>query len=665
MLSLVRVDLSAAAREGLAAISLRLIRSSNDESADSGLVIGTQLAFKAAASEAQQLLASTFLDALQGKGGAVLTSSQRLAAAKILLESSNRTTPLPDALMNEVVKTLLNATDKEADETCKTALAVCAGHWLAKAGAVSPEISVATADRLKKGAESSIPAVIACVVSCYCNPSLRSGFAGVCARLIEIIKEANKRPQQGHHDAVLALNLLLQVSSADSKVREQITSQNLWSVLSQTSSFLYSNQTIRILHENSSKLYNGGYMSESIVNIFAMAAQQNIDCLKKLMETVSDDDAFSLPSDSIESQPGPYQLLLSALFVEDYGLRQRITTRLPIIFEAVKNSMLGIVVTLRQFVIRVGLEVESEEKKKLESVQSSSAETANISYLQATTKVRNALSTLGSVLSMNDTAIYANSLMIYGHPLVNRNSVKAAYALLKPHPIRCSFSSSDSVDKMMRLLSGCIYHSSEMVRRCGGFCCNLVLLHLSEDGTAWLKKSIVPEVLRHLDRRNFENISEHDIEIYLNPVLEEPKLEEISLADIKITNEDRKGKRGKFGADIIEDEDWAEQIKREKAKKLMEVRAEAHREAKAKRSKEAEEVLARVGSVMNRVEGALSFFEFALQHCPTLIIDNYDAILALIGCMSFKLVSSIATRCVVRRALLLEKSLHPISRCST
>ena len=35
----------------------------------------------------------------------------------------------------------------------------------------------------------------------------------------------------------------------------------------------------------------------------------------------------------------------------------------------------------------------------------------------------------------------------------------------------------------------------------------------------------------------------------------------VDISSIKITNADRAGKRGKFGGDFVEDEEWAEQIK--------------------------------------------------------------------------------------------------------
>lgn len=85
----------------------------------------------------------------------------------------------------------------------------------------------------------------------------------------------------------------------------------------------------------------------------------------------------------------------------------------------------------------------------------------------------------------------------------------------------------------------------------------------------------------------------------------------ISEDDIKITNADRKkeggknARRGQFGGDLGEDEDWAERVKQEKLKKLGENRERGQAEALVTIDREIAEVRARVGAVLGSAQYAL------------------------------------------------------------
>lgn len=97
--------------------------------------------------------------------------------------------------------------------------------------------------------------------------------------------------------------------------------------------------------------------------------------------------------------------------------------------------------------------------------------------------------------------------------------------------------------------------------------------------------------------------TEEDISVFLDPTLLITKVSKaLTVDDIKITNADRKkssargSRRGQFGADFIEDEAWAEQVKREKAKKLQ--------EAKVENSPEIEEAKAKTADIISKVNSA-------------------------------------------------------------
>ena len=587
----------------------------------------------------------------------MLTPPQRLSAVQVLLECSHASV-VTESSASDIVKALVSLVDKESDESGQFHLSVCAGHWLAKVGNASKDFISATSERIKKSKEICCLALIICITACSLEKSMCGGFTSLCSSLIDTVKEAMKRPQQVHFDAILAFRLILQMSVADPAVAVQVATHKIWTVVAQTNSFFYSSATIQYLKETSSpKYYMRGFITECIFEIFAIATQHYREHLHA-METIPEREIIDMSFMSLESNPGPYQLLLTALVSGDYSSRSSIVGRLETIFDCINQSKVGVLVALRQHIFRLGLEFETVANSNKILL----CDNDELRKVQIRSRIIGTLKTLASKIVIDDFDLFTNFLLICGHPLTNGNCVKEASVLYRSFSLRLNLFSQKSANGITQILSDCIFSAMVSTRTCGNISCNLIHLHFPGDGTQWLRDHVVPDVLNSLDKGNYDTISDHDIDIFTKPVLEEPKIEEVSLADIKITNDDRKGKRGKFGGDFQEDEDWAEQIKREKAKKIMEVKSEAHREAQAKRSKEAEEVIGRVGTVLKQVEGALTFVEHVLRNYPILIIDNYNLILPVAQCMGFSLVSEIAARCVILRALHLEPNLRHISR---
>lgn len=125
---------------------------------------------------------------------------------------------------------------------------------------------------------------------------------------------------------------------------------------------------------------------------------------------------------------------------------------------------------------------------------------------------------------------------------------------------------------------------------------------------------------------SFGEFSEEEVAVYLDPsYLIKKAVKVISAADVKVTNADRKKsssratRRGQFGADFVEDEDWAEQVKLEKAKKLNDTMGEG--------SPEVEEAKARSEEIINRIDAVLSGSLYALE-CLTNLSTSSPSLVA-------------------------------------
>ena len=131
---------------------------------------------------------------------------------------------------------------------------------------------------------------------------------------------------------------------------------------------------------------------------------------------------------------------------------------------------------------------------------------------------------------------------------------------------------------------------------------NVLGLLLSMHGNVgydFITSNIISLLLSILEDRNHSSFNDLDIDKFLNPskYVKSTAASDIAVdeMEIKITNADRKGKRGKFGADFVEDEQWLEQIKKEKLKKLTEAKSIVKNEADELKKMEEE-------SLMNQIK---------------------------------------------------------------
>ena len=100
-----------------------------------------------------------------------------------------------------------------------------------------------------------------------------------------------------------------------------------------------------------------------------------------------------------------------------------------------------------------------------------------------------------------------------------------------------------------------------------------VLINLSKTAAVeFLNVEVLHRLMLTIKNKEYQGYTEEQMDMFLHP----EKLAALSAgpiidpSQITITNADRAGKRGKFGGDFQEDDQWIEQIKKEKLKKLQE-----------------------------------------------------------------------------------------------
>lgn len=137
------------------------------------------------------------------------------------------------------------------------------------------------------------------------------------------------------------------------------------------------------------------------------------------------------------------------------------------------------------------------------------------------------------------------------------------------------------------------------------------------NGINLIKNELIPCMIELIKSQDVINIPENDIEKYLNPnIVTGIELLNINIDDIKITNADRKkdsarsSRRGQFGADTIEDEDWAEKIKKEKAQKLIESKTKGDSNAITKLQKENDELKMKIDVLISTTCNLLNIITF-------------------------------------------------------
>lgn len=145
-----------------------------------------------------------------------------------------------------------------------------------------------------------------------------------------------------------------------------------------------------------------------------------------------------------------------------------------------------------------------------------------------------------------------------------------------------------STSLLMRIAQHLLFHGTNVsFNECGVNMLHFLLSNQCEGARSWVVTNLIPEFSQQLVSPDYFRLTEEEVMTYqcpedrLSSLLVAPTGTAVTLSAaqledaLKITNADRKkttakgSRKGQFGSDnIVEDEEWAQQIRREKAKKL-------------------------------------------------------------------------------------------------
>jgi hypothetical protein len=184
-------------------------------------------------------------------------------------------------------------------------------------------------------------------------------------------------------------------------------------------------------------------------------------------------------------------------------------------------------------------------------------------------------------MEVSETTV-AHSLLIAGHPFVTGSRSNSAQ-LWKSLTLRVT---TETVDTIVAVIDAASI-SSVSTTRLAAHTALFALFTVAANDTAQevINKSVTNSVHR-LRCSQIQNMSANDVLVFMDPdsvvtelMLKSSASETTSTVDLQVTNADRKktaprsSRRGQFGADVIEDEDWAERLKKEKVDKLAQLRS--------------------------------------------------------------------------------------------
>jgi hypothetical protein len=203
------------------------------------------------------------------------------------------------------------------------------------------------------------------------------------------------------------------------------------------------------------------------------------------------------------------------------------------------------------------------------------------------------------------------------------------------------------------LVDSCLSVESRTLHEAGCTALYALCNYSDVKGFNILADKIFDKLMHFEHSDDFNSLTSRDIDVWRDPSILMPVIEKINLDDIKITNADRKktsargARRGQFGSDFVEDEEWVEQVKREKAKKALEAKGAGTQDAEELKAK-AETIRLKVQRVCDMLSYSCNTFSFLAANCPSFVKSHLNILIpSLMSMINNPLDSGNAFRSIV------------------
>lgn len=503
------------------------------------------------------------------------------------------------------------------------------------------------------------------------NSEHSNHFASLITPLANVVKDAGKKPSnQAHIEGVLAYRLLLEMSQSSSAAVAAIDASKLGAfMLPSPSSFLYSKafmQQVGLTPSQPSSATRDVSMQQQYDalprgtrNLNSLASES----VSAIVTLVSMHHPAQLSGVPASSQPavgceGPVSSALSCLLHPDRAVRAAAAKNTLKVFS---NSTAGDEKSSSTYptalkMIRALDGCLAKWSDQLEAAMAGTPRPASVlgagpvnedepsgcTGLQAhrvqlgippSSRIAGALKVLVTPWqqgvpgtqgpNMPSAHIVAMILLACSHPLVCESRDWASQMWISltsslSSPVVDMLDDEESrVTISSRVVGAAMSRSSKLTRQSAHTALFILSTAIGLSARTCVLQHVLPSLKEQIALCGVSAVSDDDIDKYLNPlaaIAAASAVAETAEADIRITNADRKKDSGRsrrtgaFGGDFVEDEDWAEKVKKEKAQKLALSKNPGQAEGNSTKLKELEELQVRVRAIVDTATYALEAY---------------------------------------------------------
>jgi len=619
--SLSAADLSNFCKEGLNTF-YRMLKSQNDSCRLNGLQVFHSLSEKVTDTSVLISSISYLIDALCGKekGGILSNPVQRLFVLKALLALLKRVKNLKinDGLSFDAstlnIPNLYLSLEKEIDENNRYLIAAVFSNLflVIEPTGVETDTVYTTINALMKLVSKKKEYTYTVLLLFSLWSSLDNKFVNKVISmnlttafttfLVDVVKAALTKPDD-KATGLLAYRLLLTLASECKDVKKEMDKDKLFQLVSKTS-FLYDPSSSQLSNINLNKSIDNETSEvendKAGLTLLAIVVENT---LPKILSIIAEhfSEAFppteQLAYDIAVGHVSPLvdnsvsAILLMKLF-QNYTLardanRNHISKMMKSLNKKSAKIISNLVICL----------LESLRHSTMKRVVSAPSNlTSGLSFLIEHYDIE--------ILSDDENHdLFSLSLLLCCHETLN---VSYKRSLLLWNKVSASFTNIRLAESVKKNLLNAIYSSDHSIHRAG--CRALSIIYESHELGAKFSQDLLFNIIVSI-RDDERTLSEKDIDIYLNPNLILNAVGNITIddKDIEITNADRKkttsrsNRKGTFGSDFVEDEDWAARVKQEKMQKLLDAKKEEQELSLSKNKKLYDEIYERVHAINIRM----------------------------------------------------------------
>lgn len=569
-----------------------------------------------------------------------------------------------------VVPLLITAIDKETDENNMLVASEALGRWMGYMLTLSQPSTLL--DSLKTGLGRSkghcVAYLTALTRALKQNSEQAAHFLPLITPLANIVKDVGKKPSnQAHIEAVLAYRVLLEMSLSSSAAVAAIDAAKLGAyMIPSPSSFLYSKafmQQVGLAPGQPSSATRDVSMQQQYEalprgtrNLNSLASD-SVSAIVTLVAIHHPSQLSGVPASSQTGSEGPVGSALSCLLHPDRAVRAAAAKNILKVFSnstaadekasSTYPTALKMMKALSSCLAKWSDQLEAAAAGTTRSATTPPAGTVGEDDSSSCTgqqalcvhlgippssRISGALKVLVSAWQcspgkegaiMPSMQVVSMVLLACSHPLVCESRVWASrmwLSLTSPlaSPVAQMFDDEEGrVTTSKRVVAAAMSASAQLTRQSAHTALFILSTAAGPSARTCVLQHVLPSLQEQIALCGVSAVSEEDTDKFLNPlaaIAAASVATETAEADIRITNADRKKDSGRsrrtgaFGGDFVEDEDWAEKVKKEKAQKLALSKNAGQADGNSAKLKELEELQVRVQAIVDTATHALEAY---------------------------------------------------------